>query len=368
MKPVNSCGKVLFFGGYSVLIEGHTSLSIGVVSREGKGVGAEFKKGEERIVSPQFGIDEEPEEAFEKGIMVAYAYITAKTYLSEFNKWEKTEVKLKNDEIMGKKDEKSGLGSSAASITSTIKALFRANGYCINAHIETIHKLSQFAYAFYSKKTGSGFDIATSSFNKSIIYSRYSENEIVIPESKEEIRKALMKTIEKPWKGIKIKPIQMERKGLDVLFFNIKNAKRESISAVNAFKLWKKKNQEEFKKLTTMQNAFEKAAIHSLKHQEYEKLRALTHKAREIHKKMQNSIKKAVGEFEEIEPEEITRIIDESEEIEGVVAGRDPGAGGMDGIAFLVKKEADKKEIAEKITEIAEKNGVKMKYLEVRAL
>ncbi len=46
MNWENAPGKVLFYGGYSVLLEGHISLSIATVDKDGNEVVAKWERGE----------------------------------------------------------------------------------------------------------------------------------------------------------------------------------------------------------------------------------------------------------------------------------------------------------------------------------
>ena len=77
MNEVTSPGKVLFYGGFSVLLKNHISLSIAVFDKSGKGVTAKFKQGERRIISPQFGLDFEP--SLSSNELVNIAYLVAET-------------------------------------------------------------------------------------------------------------------------------------------------------------------------------------------------------------------------------------------------------------------------------------------------
>ena len=144
-------GKIFFYGGYSVLEKGNPSLSIAVCDENGKGVTAEYEEGERKMISPQFGLDLEPK--LEDNQIVSFAYIFAEKYLSSCSKLKKsTRITLENSPIFGEKNQKTGLGSSAAATVAVVKALFESNGFNSDAHVETIHKISQLAYAAYSKR------------------------------------------------------------------------------------------------------------------------------------------------------------------------------------------------------------------------
>ena len=357
-------GKVLFYGGYSVLIEGHISYVIAVVDEKNEGVNVKYSAGEERIISKQFSIDREP--SFKEAQLVDFAYLFAKTYLKAKGVWKGVKVELSNSPIFGKPGEKSGLGSSAAATVGIIKALFEANGIDSYSHIETIHKLSQLSYATYAEKTGSGFDIAVSSFGKTIIYHRFDPSSIIMPAGYEEkeLLKAILLSIEKPWKWVKVNPVGFPEK-YSLAVFNIKGASTSTISAVKAWKQWKKVDEQTFLKLMERQNEVEKEAISALLRGDDEKVRLFTHKAREVHREMQEKIKSVVQSFEEVEPEELKEIIDEAENLEGVIAGRCPGGGGWDSIAFITSSSFS---AYDKIEEIAKEKGITLERLKIKVL
>ncbi|NPA22019.1 MAG: hypothetical protein GXN92_00335 [Candidatus Micrarchaeota archaeon] len=334
-------GKVLFYGGYSVLLKGHISLSIAVVDKEGKGVSYRWEHGEEKVVSPQFNIDGLPE-----GALVTIAYQTAKEYLSSWG-WQETTVYLENSPIFGKPGEKSGLGSSAAATVATISALFEAQGYHSYAHVETIHKLSQIAYAKYAKKLGSGFDIATSSFRRTIIYRRYDPESVSLENWKE--------SIHRPWPWLEATPVSLPAQ---IQVFNIKGGSTSTISAVKAWKEWKSKEPEAFKELMARQNEAETKAIEALLSGNWEEARKYTHEARKVHQEMQERISRYVQDFEPIEPPEITRFIEEAEKRYNVI-GRAPGAGGRDSVAFLGDRRYP-------LAEVAKELGLDVEEIEVR--
>ncbi len=355
---VTSPGKVLFYGGYSVLLRGHISLSLAVVDEERKGVTAAYEKGERRIISKEFGIDREP--SAEKAELLDIAYLVGEAYLKSRATFEPVKVEVENSPIFGSKEEKSGLGSSAAVVASTIKALFEANGYDTALHTESIFKLSQIAYAIFAKKIGSGFDIATASVGKSIVYYRYNPEEVKLSES---IDETVEKSMDGPWSWVKAEPFDVS--GLGLIVFNIRGAKTSSISAVKAWKEWKKSNEEEFKALMNKQDEVERKAIEALKARDFAAVRQYTHEARVVHREMQEKIKAIVPEFDPVEPEPLSHIIEEAESLPGIVAGRCPGAGGWDSLAFIT--DGSSVDI-ERIIEAGEKEGLKLSPLDVKLI
>ncbi len=353
----NSPGKVLFFGGYSILEFGNIGFALGVVDKQGKGVYSRIRIGEKRIISKEFGIDEEP--SFESPHLISKAYAVGEAYLKAKNKWRNDlEVELFNSPIFGTKEEKSGLGSSAASTTTVIKSLFVGNKLDPEFHKETIFKLSQFAYALFSNKIGSGFDIAVSSFEKTIKYKRYDPNEIDF--------NSLEKSVDKPWNEVSVIEAKVPKK-YGILLYNIKTAKTSSIKAVKGFKKLKKENPELVRELLSKQNEVEIKGIEAFENGNDGELRAYTHKAREVHKRLSEEIMR-VELIDPIEPEELTYVIEKAEEIKGVIAGRAPGAGGYDSLAFIINKLDFSEANIEEIRKFGEDVGLKLERIEVKLL
>lgn len=368
-------GKILFYGGYSVLEKGHCSLSIAVSDKQGKGVTARWRTGERRMISRQFGIDLEPgiEGIRERGILVEFPYIVAELYLNEKNLLRnRTTIELENSPAFGNKKEKTGLGSSAAATVAVVKALFSANGLdpLEQQNSETIHKLSQYSYALFAKKICSGFDIATSVIGKSIIYRRYCPTSIGLPEriSENELKKNLMESIGREWKGLGIHEFRMPER-YSILFFNIEGTRTETISCVKAVNRWKEKHPGKYSQLIKQQNSAELKAIQAIRDCDDHEIRKQTHSARKAHMELQDEIAKdqepKLLDFTPIEPDELTKTIQEAEKITGIVAGRAPGAGGWDGLAFICTSEAGKHAI-QKIIQIGKKNRVELKHIELK--
>ncbi len=358
-------GKVLFYGAYSVLIKGHISLSLAVADKEGRGVTANYKRGKRSIASHQFDLLVEPSLNKKELTLVEYPYLVAELFLKSKGLWKgDVEIELFNSPIFGDKDEKSGLGSSAAAVVAVSKALFEANDVDTASHLDTIHKLSQIAYAFFAQKIGSGFDIATSTYGKSIVYQRYDPSAITLPShlSEDVFKKAVFESLEREWEGLSVTPIDLD---VGLLVFNIGGAKTSSISAVKAWKEWKKSNEEEFKVLMNKQDEIERKAIEALKARDFAAVRHYTHEARAVHREMQEKIKAIVPDFDPVEPEPLSRIIEEAEKLPGIVAGRCPGAGGWDSLAFIT--DGSTVDVG-KIIEAGEKEGLKLSALDVKLI
>jgi phosphomevalonate kinase len=62
---------------------------------------------------------------------------------------------------------KTGLGSSAALVTSVVGTLLcHLEAAKVEKDIETIHKLAQFIHCFAQGKIGSGFDVSSACFGR----------------------------------------------------------------------------------------------------------------------------------------------------------------------------------------------------------
>ncbi len=303
-------GKVLFLGGYAVL-KRFPALSLAVVDKDGKGMGAEAWEGEERIISPYFAIDCTPSwqcKAEER--LVAFSYLYAKKYLEEKGVFIPHTVKVYYNEMFGRKGEKSGLGSSAACAVSVVAALLEAHGL-FNARL--INKIAQFAHAEALGKVGSGFDVATAA-EGTLLYTRFSPSFL----------SSFSVNARWDWSLIKF-PFPYH-----LYVFNISSSYTDTRDAVKKAKL--------DVSLLAEQSRWEHCALHALAVGDEKGARVFVRRAR--------AVQRALSPL--IEPPELTALIDAVEEkVEGVVAGRCPGAGGYDSVAFVCKRAIDPREVLE---------------------
>ncbi len=338
---VNVPGKILFFGGYSVLESGHVSLSLAVLDDKGCGVTATTRENaSDVLVSKQFRIEQKIDspDLIKKNIAAAAFFLT-KLYLEAKGVFNSYVVSLTNSPIFGIKH-KSGLGSSAAAAVAVVKSIFSANEIDTYAHIETVHKLAQYSCAAFANKIGSGFDVATCSVGHTIIYNRFSPSSIVLPSdfnNAAETRAKLLSSIEGPWPGLLIRPLSLPSK-YDILFFNIEGGKTSTISNVRTVAQWKSQHPTEYAELMRMQNDFETEGIGKLLEEDNDGLRRCTHSARELHRELQEKVAQSFSGLDPIEPEPLKQLIGFAENIRGIVAGRCPGAGGWDGLAFIIDR------------------------------
>ncbi len=339
---INVPGKVLFFGGYSVLELGHISLSLAVVDDKGEGVtGAVEQANSDVLVAKQFGLDMKIDspELTRKNIAASTFFLT-KLYLKSKGASSSQIVSLTNSSIFGI-EHKSGLGSSAAATVAVVKALFFANGMKDIAHSDIIHKLSQYCGAAFTNKIGSGFDIATCAAGHSIIYKRFNPSSINLPSdfnNVTETTERILSSIERPWPDLQTQPVSLPSK-YGLLFFNIEGGKTSTVSNVRTVGEWKRQHPTEYAELMENQNADEIEATGRLLDGDNDGLRRYTHSARDIHRKLQQVVAQSYALLDPIEPEPLTKLIEFAEKIHGVIAGRCPGAGGWDGLAFIIDKD-----------------------------
>jgi len=356
-------GKILFYGQYAILEKEFFGLSFAVLDNNKKGLSAVFSKGKRRIISKQFNLDFEPKD-FDN--LVSCAYLIAEHYLKYYNLWKwDISIKLKNSKMFGQGEFKSGLGSSAAAIVGTISSLFKAQGLDLVEHKQTILKLSEYSAAVFSKKLGSGYDIATSVYKKSIIYKRFSPNLFEIFDDNQKNLNQVILVVNKKW-DFYIKPFEFP-KDYKILFFNILNSSTQTTLAVKEFFRFKQSNPQIYFESLRNQNNAEKKAIFYLQRKNIEKVRYYTHIARQELNKLSNLVLSSSSNknFVLVEPNELSNIINQAEKIDGVIVGRCPGAGGYDGLAFIVRNDFDK---TSQIIKLAKKYKIFLKHQPLEVL
>ncbi|MEM4360872.1 MAG: hypothetical protein QXV83_01885 [Candidatus Anstonellaceae archaeon] len=350
-------GKILFYGQYAVLEKGFSAFSFAVLDKKNNGVNASFKLGRKRIISKQFGLNFEPKKF---DVLVSYPYLFAEYYLKQIGEWKKdVEICLSNSKMFGPPNFKSGLGSSAAATVAIVKSLFLAQGLDIKNNLEIIHKISQYAYAAFSRKLSSGYDIATATYATSIEYKRFDPKLINIQKIFD--MEYFFKTVNKNWNSLTIFPLSLPH-SCSIVFFNFLGGSTSTSSNVKVFLKLKEKKHSLYFEFLRKQNEAEKKAIRAILKEDYSSARFYTHQAREFLNYLSLEAKKMSNNFDLIEPPKISRLVEEVEKLDGVIAGRSPGAGGKDGIAFLVKKDFNN---SKKIIQLARKLGLKLKEIKL---
>lgn len=363
MNFISVPGKILLFGSYAILEKENIGLSIAVLDMKNNGVIAKFKPSSPRIISRQFNIDLKP---VDFSSIVSCAYLFAQNYLQSKNLFKNDIcVELFNSPIFGPKDQKSGLGSSAAATVAIIKSLFLAQGLDLNKNLDVIHKIAQYSYSFFSKKVGSGYDIATCCYETSILYKRFDPLSIKISDNFD--LNLFLKSINKNWKNLLIKPFKFP-KNYKIIFFNILNNSTstiENVKILNEFKNSSDINKKFCLNQLKKQNKAELLAIKSILKKDDKTIRHYTHIARRELNLLSDKLKAFNSKFVDIEPTALAKVIFDSENLDGVVFGRCPGAGGYDSLAFVVNKDFDNEN---KILQIAKNYKVKLKKIPLKLL
>ncbi len=352
---VNIPGKILFLGGYSVTMPGNIGLSFAVYDFLGNGMFVEAKRAERaRIISNTYSLDIFPSFSgfLARKVLVEYAYIVSKAYLDAENiSTHEVSCEIFHNEMFGKGRNKTGLGSSAAVTVGIVSSFLRANDI-YDALL--VNKLSQIAYMLYSGKLSSGYDIATCAEGKTILYMRSALEVLSQLWKNKDIYSSYMSFARKihdlvcrEWNGMKIERIKLSSE-IGIVFYNIKNEMtdtRLSLSRVNSAVSMSEANKNHYSMLLKRQDAYERLAVQSMIAKDYAALANSVRSAREVQRELQDWVSKETGEKFVIEDPKFTSFINLVEErVEGVICGRLPGAGGGDGIVFLVdikKKDLD---------------------------
>lgn len=218
---------------------------------------------------------------------------------------------------------KTGLGSSAALCTVLTGALVSLHENSIE-DLQKIHNLSQIAHCHAQGKVGSGFDVATAVFG-SIRYSRFDPQ--VIPANID--ANSLKTSVNAHWKMI-TEPTYPPP-SLAFVFGDISGGS-ETPGMVKKVLAWKnaypKKSVELFGALQAVNVSF----MHLLK------TAAQPHQIAEAVDRIRALLRIMTAETGvPIEPPEQTKLIDAASNIEGVINGLVPGAGGNDAVCLIVE-------------------------------
>lgn len=364
---VTAPGKVLLLGGYAVL-ESFPALTLAVSDSLGLGVTALSKEGSNTIISRSFNISKKLNpnncaaeiKKSKPGEKIAVtAYCVASAYLIQNGyRIKDLDYEISNSHIFGQKNEKSGLGSSAAATAAIVGCILKSNGVEV---YEEIHKLAQISHSLATKKIGSGVDIATSVYG-SIKYNRYPKEtlEMLSADMDEDgFAKELSATVKSSWK-MEIKPFNFAPYKL--LVFNVKKRRTSTVSAVGFVAKLKNKNPALYNYLISEQVKSEALVFDSLKKQDNSGIMEGMHGARSAQAKLSEAVCSIDRDFDSIEPLELTKLIDQSEQIEGVIAGRCPGSGGYDSICFVVEPD----DVTPKILSIAKGLGLNIEYIDCK--
>jgi phosphomevalonate kinase len=254
---------------------------------------------------------------------------------------------------------KTGLGSSAALVTSLTAALLshylpkEAFDITTEQGKRRLHNLAQIAHCAAQGKVGSGFDIATAVYG-SCLYRRFSPSllsSLPSPGSSD-FTTALKALVEESEEGSKWDVEVFKQKvkvprGLRLVMCDV-DCGSETPGMVKQVLAWRARETEEAEMLWT--------ALHRKNEGVAAELTKLAESGGEDYTALREVINEVRGYIREmsrlsgvpIEPPPQTALLDALSDIEGVVGGVVPGAGGYDAVVLLVE---DKPEVLERLDE-----------------
>ncbi|KAK5112649.1 hypothetical protein LTR62_003965 [Meristemomyces frigidus] len=244
------------------------------------------------------------------------------------------------------KAHKTGLGSSAALVTALTASLltYYLPSDVIDLSTESgkrkLHNLAQAAHCAAQGKVGSGFDVASAVYG-SCLYRRFSPSilsshtEPGRPEFGAQLKSIVNETDIKWDHEIQKNAVKVPQ-GMRLVMCDVSHGS-QTPGLVKQVLMWRKHNAEEAGEIwdelhehnTALADELKKAAEKS--DQQYDQITEHFRTIRRLIREM--SEKSDVP----IEPPEQTKLLDACDEIEGVVGGVVPGAGGYDAIAVLIR-------------------------------
>ncbi|KAF5605040.1 phosphomevalonate kinase [Fusarium pseudocircinatum] len=264
---------------------------------------------------------------------------------------------------------KTGLGSSAALVTSLTAALLAhylpEDLFNIQSDQgkRTLHNLAQAAHCAAQGKVGSGFDVATAVYG-SCRYRRFSPKTLSsIPEpGAAGFADALVKLVdgESAWDVEVLKDAVIMPKGVVLRMCDV-DCGSKTVGMVKKVLKWRSSNPEESKKLWDELQKRNEQLIATLNAGDVENLPGKITAVREMIRQMGSASDVP------IEPESQTDLLDALSTVEGVYGGVVPGAGGYDALALLMKDDEETKQrVEEFLDKWAKEKGTKVKLLGVK--
>lgn len=263
---------------------------------------------------------------------------------------------------------KTGLGSSAALVTSLTAALlthylpsttFSLSSPQGKSHL---HNLAQISHCAAQGKVGSGFDVATAVYG-TCIYRRFTPSilsslgEAGTPSFSTRVR-SLVQDTEKTW------DVQISKEGVSIpagyaLVMCDVDCGSHTPSMVKTVLEWRKRNPEESKTLWDELQSYNTALGSKLVSEDIE---GLPQAFQEIRSRIRLMSEKSGTP---IEPKEQTELLDAvTKGVEGCLGGVVPGAGGYDAVVLLVRDdEGTMGELNKFLTEWSTEKGSNVKLL-----
>lgn len=262
---------------------------------------------------------------------------------------------------------KTGLGSSAALVTSLTAALLSHYLHPIHFDLTTdkgrgiLHNLAQVAHCRAQGKIGSGFDVAAAVYG-SCLYRRFSPTILdKIPQPGQPgFGTKLEDTVKGEWDTELLKdrvslPPRVAMRMVDV------ECGSQTVGMVKGVNAWRAADPEGSNALWAELQSRNEELASVLAEGKVDELPAALKRTRELVKKM------GVASGVPVEPDSQTQLIDALGDIDGVYGGVVPGAGGFDAVAVLVQDdEATTKRLEAFLEEWSKNQDAKVKLLSVR--
>jgi phosphomevalonate kinase len=245
---------------------------------------------------------------------------------------------------------KTGLGSSAALVTSLTAALIAAflpdaASSPLSSHQDVIHNLAQAAHCAAQGKVGSGFDVAAAVYG-SCLYRRFTPSvlEHVDEAGADGFGERLHRCVEnldsdRRWDAEVLKQVVQIPSSLRLVMCDV-DCGSQTPGMVKTVLAWRQQNPEEADLLwSALQQGTEDlcdelrrlAQLEGIEETNYQNLRDTISTIRSLVREMSN--KSGVP----IEPPSQTELLDACSAVSGVVGGVVPGAGGYDAVVLLVE-------------------------------
>lgn len=263
---------------------------------------------------------------------------------------------------------KTGLGSSAALVTSLVGSLLQASGVNVDGNTQMAHNLAQICHCHAQGKVGSGFDVSSAVYG-SHVYQRFPKETLtdllVFLEEQDlslfkQTSDILQKLVTTKWEGGVVAPLQVPN-GLQLLLADVCGGS-ESPSMARKVLQWKQQPDRKAKywenlakindEIVALWSELNDVNVQELSTQTYKdwKEDSILRKLREAFLEARKNLK-AMGEAAQvpIEPDAQTALADATMELPGVVAAVVPGAGGYDAIACL---HVDSDQVRDSIAEL----------------
>ncbi len=265
---------------------------------------------------------------------------------------------------------KTGLGSSAALVTSLTAALL--THYLPKALFDisssqgkrTLHNLAQAAHCAAQGKVGSGFDVAAAVYG-SCTYRRFSPDVLSsIPEAGTPgFADTLVAVVDRePW-DVEVAGGEDDLgmpSGVALRMCDV-DCGSQTVGMVKKVLAWRSQDADKSKQLWDDLQQRNEALASTLKEGSTAEIAEKLSSVRELVREM--------GRLSDvpIEPEAQTELLDAVSELDGVYGGVVPGAGGYDALALLVKDDEEtKNKVDEFLTRWSSEKGGKVRMLDVK--